>query len=77
MLSYTKSFTVSQSPTCVFPLAPGFLVMLRISFTEMIQLLPQMFWETTATTLAVAAKHAYSKENVYFKNKNYYPQAFI
>lgn len=57
-----------------FPSASVFHVVLRISLTEMIQLLLQTFSETTATKLAVAANDAYSKENVYFKNKNCHPK---
>lgn len=39
--------------------ASVFHAVLRISLTEMIQLLLQTFSETTATKLAVAANHAY------------------
>ena len=66
---------VSCCPMWSFPLASVFHVVPGISFTEMLQLLLYMFWETTAKTLAVAANHAcISKESVYFKNKNCHPK---
>lgn len=50
---------------------------LGISLTEMIQLLLQTFSESAATRLAVAANHAYSKENVYFKNRTVTPSIYL